>query len=416
MEFNKKKLVSIIKEVNEIQSDVDEMAIRKKEVQAQRTKAGEKIIPRVLNVWKDDNPTQVGQEGHPDAFVINPTQTPGDQILLVPYECEDLSQFIEQNREWLESIGALYEVENEKFEYCKGKYAFPPSKYRKPVSGQKISPETKNKSIFLEMIRLEFDKNTPKGSEFDSTLSKLSIPSIVLDKKHLDNYGDSWDNQKIEFRTHTINTYESAQSFLNNVIKRIAGRESDPTKDDYLARQYNPVYRNWEAERKSTKMYKGETPKYKLNVQGYVEPNLDVSLKMEFTIRGEKIGGSWNWTISMTNKFGRKSPDEYFIKKGLKDYTLRDSGYLDEGKLSVSKEIPYPNKDFSGGNVIMEDISIVSSLEETISDFKNMISQINPKSALKIANITRQDIQRDVNETVQSVLKNIKKIKNVKSS
>jgi len=45
-----------------------------------------------------------------------------------------------------------------------------------------------------------------------------------------------------------------------------------------------------------------------------------------------------------------------------------------------------------------------------------MISQINPKSALKIANITRQDIQRNVNETVQSVLKNIKKIKNVKSS
>lgn len=320
MEFSKKKLVSIMEEVKSIESDVDEMALRRAGLKARTIDktTGQVKIPRIYEVWRDDNPTPIGGTGSPDAFLLNNTQQPGDQILIVPLGCSQEGEFIEQNREWLDSIGALYDVEKDKFTFCSGKYDFIPNKYRKPVSGEKASIETKNKTLFLNIMRREFDKDTDKGSAFTDLLkNKLSIPGIVINTKHMSAYRVSFTNEKIEFTTHSYNNYNTAQEFLQTVIKRIAGREVPQVKDEYLVRQDNPIYRNYPEDRPAVAVDKGETPIYKLRTQGYTEGNKDVSLLMRFNVKGEKIGNSWVWSISMTNKFGRKPPGAMSIEKGL---------------------------------------------------------------------------------------------------
>jgi hypothetical protein len=102
----------------------------------------------------------------------------------------------------------------------------------------------------------------------------------------------------------------------------------------------------------------------------------------------------------MVNKFGRKRPDEYRIKNGkLEPITLKDGGYLDEGKLAKSVTVQLdPDKDYNE-ITIMGDIAVAQGLREAIEDFKSIIENISPKSALKYANVRRSDIEK-VNESV----------------
>ena len=85
-------------------------------------------------------------------------------------------------------------------------------------------------------------------------LEKLSIPEIrARDRKHLDRYGKV-NNNRIEYATHTFNSYESSQQFLKFVTSRITGKETpEEFKSYHLARQFNKNYQRWEETRKNTK-------------------------------------------------------------------------------------------------------------------------------------------------------------------
>jgi hypothetical protein len=255
---------------------------------------------------------------------------------------------------------------------------------------------------FNKIIGEEFGLESPKGVEFNQTLSKRSIPAIIVnDKKFIDRFVQDWSNDRIEFRTHSFNTYQTAQDFLKTVVARIAGKGTNEMDTSYLARQFNRTYTTWSEDKKNQKAYEGKTDVFQLDRRGFSELNLDVSLKMIFEIIGVREGDSFTWTITMTNKFGKKRPDEYRISNGkLKPITLKDGGYLDEGVIRVSKTAQLdPNKTFDEENTIISDVAVSEGLREAIYDFKQQIESIEPKSALKYANVRRSDIER-VDESI----------------
>jgi hypothetical protein len=271
-------------------------------------------------------------------------------------------------------------------------------------SGNKYSEQENIKRRgFNTILNDEFGLTSPKGDEFNKELSKRSIPAIIInDKKHVDRFV-KLSNNKIEFRTHSYNTYQTAQDFLKTVASRIGGKETADIDTSYLARQYNKLNRKWDEDTLNKQDYEGKTDVFNLNKRGKTESNLDVSMRMDIEIIGEKIGDdSFAWSIKMKNKFGRKRPDEYRISNGnLKPITLKDGGYLDEGIISATKTVQLdPNKTFDESNTIMSDVAVSEGLREVIYDFKQEIESINPKSALKYATVKRSDIEK-VNENRQ---------------
>lgn len=273
------------------------------------------------------------------------------------------------------------------------------------ASGESYDAQENIRRIFNPILREELGLESDKGKQFNEVLSKRSIPAIIInDPKFEDRHNDVWRNDQIQYKVHSFNTYENAQSFLKSVVNRIAGRDTDQNDTSYLARQFNQKYSNWEETKKSDKRYLGKTDVFQLDKSGYSELNLDVSMKMEFEITGFRQNNEFVWVISMKNKFGRKRPDEYRISNGgLKPITLQDGGYLDEGKIQVRKVVELDaEKTFDDKNTVMSDFAVSEGLREAIQDFKSKIEAISPKSALKYANVRRSDVER-INETVVNI-------------
>lgn len=278
-------------------------------------------------------------------------------------------------------------------------------------SGKKYSEQQNIKRRgFNDTLMDEFGLKQPKGIEFNKELSKRSIPGIIVEDKKFIDRTVKLSNNSVVFRAHSYNTYETAQTFLKTVVQRIAGKETAEIDTTSLARQYNSINANWDEDKMNQQDYEGKTDVFGLNKRGKTESNLDVSLRMDFEIIGEKIGGdSFSWTINMKNKFGRKRPDEYRIANGLKPITLKDGGYLDEGLITVSTTVQLdPNKTFDERNTIISDVAVSEGLRQVIYDFKQEIRNINPKSALKYATINRSDVER-VNESIRKISKDILK-------
>lgn len=267
-------------------------------------------------------------------------------------------------------------------------------------SGEKMKAPEKIKRKLLSIIEKEFSND-----EFSEVLNKRSIPTIIArDVKHIDNYG-RYNNDKIEYQTHNYNGYESLQDFLKAAIARVKGGETPEIKTYYLARQFNQNYRLWAADTKNIKKYEGKTEIYKLEKFGLEQTNLDVSIRMDFQITGEKMGESFAWNVKMSNKIGKKMKEE----SGLR------GGFLDDKIFQVSKTAQLnPRKEYGDSYTIMDDINVVNALMESIEELKSQIGAVDPKETLKVANIKQYQIKRDVNESVKDRLiqRVINKLKN----
>lgn len=400
MEISKEKLLSII---SESYQEMDEMG---------RIWDKEGAISRPL---KDDEGNLIGHD-----MLINPNDPQSGRVNVI-FTC-DINEFVQSHPDLVKKLKEQYGNIKWSSDTCpkynphrntKRQYFPLPDEdndaeiARRPYSatGENYSEEEKIKRLFYPIVREELGPESSEGKEFNESLAKRSIPSINIgDAKYEDRHQDEWSNNRIKYRVLGFNLYESAQDFLKAVVARIAGKETEQQTTTYLARQFNTRYSNWEETRKNDKRYEGKTPVFNLDTRGYSELNLDVSMKMLFEITGEMIGeNSFNWTVSMVNKFGRKRPDEYRIKSGLKPITLKDGGYLDEGKLSTTLTVQLdPEKDYSQGT-IMSDVAVSEGLRQVISDFKQMIEGIDPKSALKYANIKRSDVEK-LNENKESIV------------
>jgi hypothetical protein len=108
--------------------------------------------------------------------------------------------------------------------------------------------------------------------EVNARLERLSIPDIrARETKHLNHYGEM-SNDKIEYQTHTFNSYLSANQFLNFVVARIQKAPIEMEHKSYhLARQFNQIYNNWDETVKNQQSYQGKTDAYKLDKFGMDE-------------------------------------------------------------------------------------------------------------------------------------------------
>jgi hypothetical protein len=257
-------------------------------------------------------------------------------------------------------------------------------------SGENMSEGEKIKRKLFSIVDTEFG-----DQQFSEILNKRSIPTIVArDRRHISMYG-RYDNNKINYETHNYNGYESLQDFLKAAIARVKGGDTPEMKTYYLARQFNQNYRNWAADKKNQKQYAGKTDVYKLDAFGLEEKNIDVSIRMDFQITGERMGESFAWNVKMTNKIGKKMKEE----SGLR------GGFLDDKIFQVSKTAQLdPRKEYGNSYTVMDDINVINALMEAIEELKSQIEAIDPKETLKVANVKQYQIKRDVNESIKNRL------------
>jgi hypothetical protein len=407
-EISKKDLLVQLQE----QSDVDEMAYNPKGTQD----TSDKVVA-FRPIFKDGNTSEI-----PDGFQlnkINTTEDPntgkkkkelvaGEERIWVPLDGVELEAFKEANQEWLDSLTDKFGKEPELVSGKKLKY--PPRNAQVGTSYQHSGvnkPATTKIKIELNRLVEEYLGNP----EVSARLERLSIPEVKSrDRKHLNRYGRV-DNQEVNYQTHTFNSYLSSTQFLKFVTARITGKKlEDEFKSYHLARQFNELYMNWEETKKNSKQYMGKTPSYMLDAYGFDEENLDVTVRMDLSIKGTMLDNQYLWTIRFKTKFGRKLKEDRWVN-GLtldKDLTFRKTAELE------------PGTQFDDKMTIMDSLPIKTSLIEALDELRDTImTKFKPVETLKLANVKQYDITKKptVNEGVEiakEVIKRIDKLKKLK--
>ena len=247
-----------------------------------------------------------------------------------------------------------------------------------------------------------------ENDEVSKHLELCSIPTIKgRERTHIDRYSEI-SNQRINYKTHTFNSYASAQDFLKAVMLRVRGKAPENMKTYHLARQFNKKYKNWEETRKNKKEYEGLTDIYQLERYGLTEDNLDVTVAMFLEIKGELHGNTYNWIIKLNTQHGKKLKVDKYLQKLTPDK-----------ELSVVKNVhldPGVANRFGDKFTVLDSLPIVQSLIEGLDELVEQIKSINPKDALKLANIKRYDVEKDrqidetdlnkiIKKTIQEMLK-----------
>ena len=407
-EISKKDLLVQLQE----QSDVDEMAYNPKGTQD----TSDKVVA-FRPIFRDGNTSEI-----PDGFElnkINTTEDPntgkkkkelvqGEERIWIPLDGLELEAFKEANQEWLDSLTDKYGKSPELSPGKKLKY--PPRNVKVGTSYQHSGvnkPATTKIKIELNRLVDEYLCNP----EVSAKLERLSIPEIKSrDRKHLNRYGRV-DNQEVNYQTHTFNSYLSSTQFLQFVTARITGKKlEDEFKSYHLARQFNELYMNWEETKKNSKQYMGKTPSYMLDAYGFDEENLDVTVRMDLSIKGTMLDNQYLWTVRFQTKFGRKLKEDRWVN-GLtldKDLTIRKTAELE------------PGTQFDDKMTVMDSLPIKTSLIEALDELRDTImTKFKPVETLKLANVKQYDITKKptVNEGVEiakEVIKRIDKLKKLK--
>jgi hypothetical protein len=403
-EISKKDLLVQLRE----QAEVDEFAYVPKGTQDTSNK-----LAAFRPIYKQGNTT-----GIPDGWELKKLNTikdpytgkkkkelvPGSERIWIPLDGVELEAFKEANQQWLDSLtdehGMSPELVPAKRTKDQPRNAKVGTSYQH--SGNNKSATTKIKTELHRLID-EYLGNP----EVSARLERLSIPEVKSrDRKHINNYGRI-DNDQINYQTHTFNSYESSTQFLKFVTARISGKKlEDQYKSYHLARQFNQNYMNWEETKKNSQQYYGKTPAYMLDAFGLDEANLDVTVRMDLSIKGQLLDNQYLWTVRFKTKFGRKLKEDRWVNNGLeldRDETIRKTAELE------------PGTQFNDRMTVMDNLPIKTALIEALDELKDTImTKFKPVEMLKKANVKQYDITRknNVNESIniaKQVIKNIKK-------
>ena len=413
----KKYLTKIIKE--SFTSDVDEMAFLPSGKRGDNlNKLPQKAKGFPKNPGEYDMVPGSEDEFFPAWWLYNPTlvidknsdgiryvKEPGTEIIIIPTTCRDETEFNQENEEWVQELEEKYGLEI-RVHYCnpeKGILKDLPRSGKIGTayqhSGEFQSEGEKNKRKFNEILRL-----TIFGEGFNEVLNKKSIPSIEFDRKHVDTHEGTYNNEKIVFRTHNNNSYQSAVDFLKAVIARFQGKEGPEMKTYAMARQYNNGNTRWNADRKMDITYQGKTDKYGLEKRGYEEANLDVTVRMDLEILGERMGESFSWNVRMKVNLGKKLTEDSRLKGGFDNVKLIQT--TKTAQLKTGKE-------FNEKYVIMDDVNVTSALIEAIDELKSEINGITQKELLPLANVTYRQTtsmqEPNLNESKERLIRRIVK-------
>jgi hypothetical protein len=405
-EISKKDLLVKLRE----QGEVDEFAWNQKGTQDTSNK-----LAKFRPIFKPGNTTDI-----PDGWElkkINTIEDPhtgekkkelvaGSERIWVPLDGVELEAFKEANQAWLDSLTDQHGISPELVPAKKLKDQ--PRNAKAGTSYQHsgmVKPATTKIKIELNRLIDEYLGNP----EVSARLERLSIPEVKSrDRKHLNRYGRV-DNDQINYQTHTFNSYLSSTQFLKFVMSRIGGKKlDDPYKSYHLARQFNQNYQNWEETKKNQKSYLGKTPSYMLDAYGFDEDNLDVTVRMDLSIKGQLLDNQYLWTVRFKTKFGRKLKEDRWVSNGLeldKDETIRKTAQLE------------PGTQFDDKNTVIDSLPIKTSLIEALDELRDKImTEYKPVEMLKKANVKQYDITKKptVNEGVEIAKKVISKINNIK--
>ena len=393
-EISKKDLLVQLQE----QSDVDEMAYNQKGTQDTSNK-----IAKFRPIFKSDNTTNI-----PDGWAINKDKVAGEERIWIPLDGSELEAFKEVNQEWLDSLTDKYGKEPELVAAKRVKDQPRSAKVGTSYQHSGVNkPATTKIKIELNRLVEEYLGNP----EVSARLERLSIPEVKSrDRKHLNRYGRV-DNDQINYQTHTFNSYLSSTQFLKFVTARISGKKlEDEFKSYHLARQFNQNYMNWEETKKNSKRYVGKTASYMLDAYGFDEENLDVTVRMDLSIKGQMLDNQYLWTVKFQTKFGRKLKEDRWVN-GLtldKELTIRKTAELE------------PGTQFDDKMTVMDSLPIKTSLIEALDELRDTImTKFKPVETLKLANVKQYDITKKptVNEGVEiakEVIKRIDKLKKIK--
>jgi hypothetical protein len=407
-EISKKDLLVQLQE----QSDVDEMAYNPKGTQD----TSDKVVA-FRPIFRDGNTSEI-----PDGFELNKINTvedpytgkkkkmavQGEERIWIPLDGVELEAFKEANQEWLDSLTDKY---GESPELSPGK------KLKYPPRNVKVGTSYQHSGInkpATTKIKIEINRTVEEylgNPEVSARLERLSIPEVKSrDRKHLNRYGRV-DNDQINYQTHTFNSYLSSTQFLKFVTARISGKKlEDEYKSYHLARQFNQNYMNWEETKKNSKRYVGKTASYMLDAYGFDEENLDVTVRMDLSIKGQMLDNQYLWTVKFQTKFGRKLKEDRWVN-GLtldKELTIRKTAELE------------PGTQFDDKMTVMDSLPIKTSLIEALDELRDTImTKFKPIETLKLANVKQYDITKKptVNEGVEiakEVIKRIDKLKKLK--
>lgn len=441
MEFSKKKLLSIIKESQDI--EFDEMAFKPEnpemphrpkiydpefEYSDDRTrkfkkaqtdpKTGTIKIKKFLPGWTKDNTTPPKGEGIPDYWVVNVEGVMGQEKVWIPTNCQEIEEFVEKNREWVDQLRAKFNIEP-LFEKCENpQYQTPVEKRFDPnllakksepwAAGERAQRQSggKREEGFNNLLKKFITDNT----ELKEHLELCSIPPVSNARTNVDRHSEK-TNTSFTFRTHHIDYYKDQEEFLDVVVGRVFGenaeqeRRKDPTK--FIQRQYNKSYTNWDPERKTDKKFFGYTPVYKREKKGYKESDIDVMVVTNFEIVGTMVDNGFVWNLNFKTKFGKKLKEDPRVKQ-----------LTDDKDISLQKFADVGDKEFNDRHTILDDVTIKSALLELLTEFVEKVKEFSPQDALDLANIKGYQVSDDgedeineqkINNIIQNVISEMRK-------
>jgi len=421
MEISKEKLLSLLNESNYI-ADIEEMAKF-----WSKKKPGVRVASSKLY---DSEENHIGYDMMVDPF----SEDPDSERVQIVFTC-DIQKFMEDHPDVVEKLRQDFGSFRWSETKCPSDRPHRDVRVGKPLPGEEGEPistvkqtskqvATGEKRIGSEKIKRMFLKilRTNVDDDFNKLLSQRSVPAITLDnRKYFDRHTDVWTNEKVAFTTQSYNVYKSNEQFNQMVTDRIFGDETAQMDTQYLARQFNQTYANWEAEEKkgSTKDY-GVTDIYKLRKIGYVEgKENEVFLEMTFEVKGEMIGdNSFAWSIILVNKFARRKPGQSRVDGRLEAVEYNPGSLVDGKQVGVVKNIQLdPGTEFTPENTIMDNPQLVRGLITAINEFKQKMTSISPESVLRKVTPERADMEggrRRINENIfdNLVVDVIKQIKN----
>ena len=374
MRISKKHLIKVISE-----QEVDEFAYRPLGTQDTSGK-----VSSARPIWFPGNEN----DDMPDGWELNPEKIEGNEKFYMYLNGKEEEQWIRDNQEFLDN---LMEKTGKDFTIiAKNAQKYKPRNKEVGTSyihsGTKMPVETR---IKRELNSIVFSiLGTP---EVNQRLERLSIPEIrARDVKHLNRYGEM-NNNRIQYQTHTFNSYESAIQFLNFAAARVSNKPiENKYKAYHLARQFNQRFSNWNETIKNDKVYQGKTDAYKLDKFGFDEDNLDVAVRMDLKIDGFLRRGmdsnQYEWRIIFSTKFGRKLHDARWME-----------GLQPDKNVTIIKTINNlePGIDFDDENLTINNLQIRTGLIEGLNELKDkFFNEFKPIDTLKLAQFKQKDVTK----------------------
>lgn len=270
-------------------------------------------------------------------------------------------------------------------------------------------------------------RDSAEAIQFNEKLVDLGIPELVFNREALTSI-EKAENDKIYIKLFNAAYHDNFAEFQNYAADRIDVIRGEKSRDEVKKvqtvqepRQEIAVRNVWGMERPMQKDVKAEpTKKYGLRKKGYVAKPYNVGVRNVFTILGEKVGDTYNWTVTMTVSVYKKLEDDTYLKNKngevvqlSKSEGEFDPEYGTKIEAKKSADITAYNED----EPITElNPQILDALDSALKDFKNKVENLDQNLILDLANFGEFDISNAnfdddmLEEMVNNVIKNLRRL------